>query len=141
MQLPPSLSFDARIVAAFFSTLRRRYDGFLACEPRHPSWFAPKCDRLLTDREVARVAADPAVVPDAAEPGGWEGLVYFRLHGSPKIYYSDYSDADLSSVSARIAGSAVSALTWCIFDNTALGAATANALMVVERLRKSDETR
>jgi uncharacterized protein YecE (DUF72 family) len=138
VQLPPSLAFDAGTVAAFFSTMRRRYDGLVACEPRHASWFAPEGDRLLADRAVARVAADPAVVPNAAEPGGWDGLVYYRLHGSQKIYYSEYSDAYLAELSDRIARSAASAPTWCIFDNTALGAATTDALTVFERLRSTD---
>ena len=44
--------------------------GAVACEPWHQSWFMPEADRLLRDREVARVAADPAVVPQATEPGG-----------------------------------------------------------------------
>ena len=39
--------------------------------------------RCSTDLRVARVAADPAKVPAAAEPGGWRGLAYYRLHGSP----------------------------------------------------------
>jgi uncharacterized protein YecE (DUF72 family) len=134
VQLPPSLAYDAKSVAAFFSALRRRYNGLVACEPRHASWFAPKSDRLLADWEVARVAADPAVVPVAAEPGGWDGLVYYRLHGSPKIYYSDYSDAYLSDLADRIAGSSVAVPTWCIFDNTALGAATTDALAVLEQI-------
>jgi uncharacterized protein YecE (DUF72 family) len=91
VQLPPSLAFDAGIASSFFSMLRGQYCGAVACEPWHPSWFAPEADRLLRDREVARVAADPAVVPQAAEPGGWGGLVYYRPHGSPKVYFSTYA--------------------------------------------------
>src|SRR4051812_27200106 len=56
VQLPPSLAFDARRVGAFFSAMRRRYDGPLACEPRHRTWFTPEAEALLRSSEVARVA-------------------------------------------------------------------------------------
>jgi uncharacterized protein YecE (DUF72 family) len=98
VQLPPSLAFDEGTASSFFAALRHRYGGTVACEPRHPSWFAPEADLLLSDREVARVAADPAVVPQAAEPGGWGGLVYYRLHGSPKVYHSAYPAACLDAL-------------------------------------------
>ena len=77
---------------------------------------------------MARVAADPAVVPAAAEPGGWDGLVYYRLHGSPKVYYSAYPDEYLEALAKTLVRAAKSADVWCIFDNTAAFAATANAL-------------
>ena len=134
VQLPPSLPFDDEVVGAFLDSLRRRYDGPLACEPRHASWFTPEASKRLVDSEVARVAADPAVVPQAAEPGGWGGLVYYRLHGSPKVYYSAYSDEYLQALAVTLREAANTAPTWCIFDNTAQGAATEDALAVSNRL-------
>jgi uncharacterized protein YecE (DUF72 family) len=141
VQLPPSLAFDAEVVDAFFSALRRRYTGSVTCEPRHPSWFAAEAEWLLVDQEVARVAADPAVVPLAAEPGGWGGLVYYRLHGSPQMYSSAYPTESLDALAKKLSEAAIAAPTWCIFDNTALGAATADALVVVDRLRGAGGTR
>ena len=138
VQLPPSLPFDASTAAGFFDAFRLRYEGGLACEPRHASWFTAEAERLLASRRVARVAADPAVVPEAAEPGGWDGLVYYRLHGSPKIYYSPYPAEALDALASKLAGAAVAAPVWCIFDNTALGAATEDALTVLDRLGEKD---
>ncbi|HUR55701.1 MAG TPA: DUF72 domain-containing protein, partial [Gemmataceae bacterium] len=80
VQLPPSLAFAAGVAGQFFEALRSRFDGDVVFEPRHPSWFEPAAERLVTGSRVARVAADPAVVPAAGEPGGWDGLVYYRLH-------------------------------------------------------------
>jgi uncharacterized protein YecE (DUF72 family) len=77
------------------------------------------------------------VVPAAAEPGGWGGLVYYRLHGSPKIYYSAYTDEYLESLGKTLTQAARSAEVWCIFDNTAAFAATVNALDVLGRVRTS----
>jgi uncharacterized protein YecE (DUF72 family) len=135
VQLPPSLSFEPAVVASFFADLRSRSAVPLACEPRHPSWFTLEVDDLLRDLDVARVAADPARVPEAAEPGGSRGLRYYRLHGSPKMYYSAYSEEYLAALASRLqADRAAGRTVWCIFDNTTLGAATRNALDLRSRL-------
>ena len=133
VQLPPSFAYDAALAGDFFAAFRARYDGLLACEPRHPTWFARDADDALKSARVARVAADPAIIPDAALPGGWDGFVYYRLHGSPRTYYSAYDDAALHVMAERLRSAAVPA--WCIFDNTALDAATANALDLTTLLR------
>lgn len=136
VQLPPSLRFDSSTAAAFFAMLRRRYGGAVALEPRHASWFEAGPERLLIKHKIARVAADPAKVPPAAEPGGDASTVYFRLHGSPRTYYSAYSEQYLDTLAMRLRAEAEKAdAVWCVFDNTALGAATTNALGVLRRLR------
>jgi uncharacterized protein YecE (DUF72 family) len=126
VQLPPSLVFETAVAEAFFDALRSRWDRDIACEPRNPSWFEEEADSLLADRRIARVAADPAKVPAAAEPGGWPGLAYYRLHGSPVTYRSSYDDGRLEACAQRLAAATVP--TWCIFDNTASSAATGDAL-------------
>jgi uncharacterized protein YecE (DUF72 family) len=132
VQLPPSLAFDRKVAGQFFDDLRERFPGLVACEPRHPSWFGGEAEGLLRGSRVARVAADPAVVPDARVPGGWTGLRYWRLHGSPRRYYSAYSEEELVRLADEVTG--VEGETWCIFDNTAAGAATGQALDLVARL-------
>jgi uncharacterized protein YecE (DUF72 family) len=137
VQLPPSLVYERGKVSAFFAALRERFAGLVACEPRHPTWFMAETEEALASFNIARAAADPAPAPGAADPGGWRGLVYVRLHGSPKMYYSPYSPERLDEVAGRLRSSAAAGLaTWCIFDNTALGAATADALAVLDRLSR-----
>jgi uncharacterized protein YecE (DUF72 family) len=135
VQLPPSLEFEAALAKPFFEALHSRSSAAVACEPRHPSWFTPDVEELLTRLGVARVAADPARVPAAAEPGGWSGLGYYRLHGSPKVYYSAYSEEYLDALASRLQEDAAAGRqVWCIFDNTTLGAATGNALDLLARI-------
>jgi uncharacterized protein YecE (DUF72 family) len=132
VQLPPSLAFDAALAGGFFETLRASWEGKLACEPRHPSWFARDADALLHSFRAARVAADPAPVPQAAEPGGWLGLAYWRLHGSPVTYRSSYDDGRLERYAAAMtAARGEGREVWCIFDNTASSAATGDALKLM----------
>jgi len=129
IQLPPSLHFQAATVETFLQRLRERFDHAVVCEPRHATWFTDKVDALLSCFRIARVAADPAPVPRAAEPGGWTGVVYRRLHGSPRIYYSPYPTDYLETTAQLLRDTAaVTEETWCIFDNTALGEATPDAL-------------
>jgi uncharacterized protein YecE (DUF72 family) len=131
VQLPPSFAFESEIVVSFLSELRSRFGGQLVIEPRHETWFNDEVERLLADLEIARVAADPARVPEAALPGAFDKLVYYRLHGSPRIYYSAYPQDYLEAVSTALQEHAArGAAVWCIFDNTALGAATKDALTV-----------
>lgn len=132
VQLPPKLEFDPSVAHSFFTQLKSRTMANLACEPRNESWFEAEADKLLQEHYVARVAADPALCEAAALPGGWPGLRYWRLHGSPVVYRSSYSDRIdkyaqlLSEFSVRAAES------WCIFDNTASSAATGDALALAE---------
>ena len=142
VQLPPSLAYDATTAAAFLTVLRARYAGPVAFEPRHASWFADPVARVLEAHRVGRVAADPARVPAAGEPGGWPGTIYFRLHGSPRIYYSPYDESYLDALADRLRAAATrTEPVWCIFDNTALGAATPNALGLLARLAGSSAGR
>lgn len=138
VQLPPSFAFDGAVAIPFLTALRERFDGDIVLEPRHETWFTDVVDSQLTELRIARVAADPARVPIAAEPGGWRGLHYYRLHGSPRIYYSAYSPEYLEEMSRVIAGRVSSgARVWCIFDNTALGAAARDALAVQKQLAEA----
>jgi uncharacterized protein YecE (DUF72 family) len=132
LQLPPSFAFDEERVRAFLRQLRGHTEGDLVCEPRHRSWFTAEVEQLLAEFRVARVAADPALVPAAAEPGGWPGLAYYRLHGSPRVYYSPYPPEYLATLQHRLAGR--SGTSWCIFDNTAEGWATHHALLLQREL-------
>jgi uncharacterized protein YecE (DUF72 family) len=135
VQLPPKLAFDEPTSHEFFEALRQRTDVQVACEPRHPSWSSARADRLLAKWRVSRVAADPAPWPGAGEPGGARRLAYFRLHGQPRKYYSDYDEAALASLRARVSAAWKRASeVWVIFDNTALGHALGNALAVTEAI-------
>jgi uncharacterized protein YecE (DUF72 family) len=129
VQLPPSLAFDRTVVREFWESVRVRFGGALVCEPRHASWFETSADELLTEFRVSRVAADPSILPQARLPGAHSEIVYFRLHGSPRVYYSAYGRDFLAQLAVTLdsihkAGADV----WCIFDNTAEGAAVSNAL-------------
>jgi uncharacterized protein YecE (DUF72 family) len=134
LQLPPKLAFDPALVGSSLGQLKSRTPVRIACEPRNPSWFEPPADALLERLQVARVAADPAVVPEAAVPGGWRGFSYWRLHGSPVMYRSSYADR-IPAYADRIRSETSDGReAWCMFDNTASSAATGDALELMAKL-------
>ncbi len=120
-QLPPSLAFDAAKFRTAFQTMRALDTGSIVIEPRHKSWTDPEALELLNTYAIDPVLADPAPVwpADVFVPGA----KYIRLHGKPKIYYSTYTPEEIRSFGASLMTDG-----WCIFDNTASGAAIENAL-------------
>jgi len=128
LQFAPGHPFDHGLVRDFLGTLREIYCGPIALEPRNASWFTPEADRVFREFKIARVAADPAKgSPLATMPGGAAGLRYYRLHGSPHIYWSAYDAAQIGRLAAQLLDHEAGEC-WVIFDNTAAGEALKNAL-------------
>jgi len=137
VQLPPSLAFDAASAGGFLAGLRQRHAGGVALEPRHASWFTAPADGLLKEFNIARVLADPVLFDAGRAPGGDPALVYVRLHGSPRMYYSAYAPQVLDALLVRLEHEAASdASVWCVFDNTASGAAVPDALYLARGLAR-----
>ena len=134
VQLPPSFMFDERVVSKFFALLRGIYEGAVVCEPRHASWFSASVGALLDSYRVSRVAAAPAPVPAGAVPAGWSRVAYFRLHGSPRKYWSRYDNNYIATLATTARNLSAAEEVWCMFDNTASGAAIENAWELRDRL-------
>jgi uncharacterized protein YecE (DUF72 family) len=131
VQLPPTLAFDRNEVEMFFTQLKNLAPATvrIACEPRHDTWSDEGVDDFLSSLEITRVAADPPRWDRDGSPGGDDRMAYFRLHGQPRIYYSEYDGNRLSAFTDDLmAASRSSADVWCILDNTAYGHAIGNAL-------------
>lgn len=142
IQLPPSLEIDFDLARDFFSILRERHDGGVALEARHESWFGDDAEKLLAEHRVARVAADPPRAEKDGRPGGADELAYFRLHGQPEMYRSPYRDDGLNGWLDRVREAEDSAEgeerdVWLVFDNTAEGEGTADALRARNDLKGS----
>jgi uncharacterized protein YecE (DUF72 family) len=139
VQLPPDLPFDPEVARPFFAGLRGCFDGGIVVEPREAGWFTHEADVLLSELRVARAVPDPAIVPAAAQPGGWAGTVYFRLHGSPEQAQSLYDQAFLAAMVERLRWHEKNgSYAWCIFDNTARKGAVSNALQMLRLLEAVD---
>lgn len=103
-----------------------------ALEPRSASFGCPQALEILRKYDTALVMADTAGrYPQFNEVTA--NMVYIRLHGSPRMYYSNYSDAVLATWAERIRAWAEDGhLVYCYFDNTAVGHAPVNAKSLEE---------
>jgi uncharacterized protein YecE (DUF72 family) len=102
LQLPPKFAFEPRRVGRFLELLRQRHEGPVVCEPRHATWTTESATRMLVKFRVARVAADPPRAAGLEEPGGWDGIIYYRWHGSPRPYFSPYTMEQLSGLAVKL---------------------------------------
>jgi uncharacterized protein YecE (DUF72 family) len=62
-------------------------------------------------------------------------VAYFRLHGSPRKYWSRYGDDFIATLATAARNLPAAEEVWCVFDNTASGAAIENAWELSDRLR------
>jgi uncharacterized protein YecE (DUF72 family) len=86
---------------------------------------------------IAYVDADPPIVQRSASNSSGS-IHYIRLHGSPIIYHSPYSESYIDQLARRLSGAyALGRQCWCVFDNTASGAAVDNAYSLLLKLRSA----
>ena len=135
LQLPPKLTFDRSAAGNFFNVLRERTSVKVVCEPRHPSWFGADANELFITHGITRVIADPPIVSVEHVPPSKSDTIYIRLHGSPDMYRSPYSESYLGELGQWITQQLDAGLqVWCVFDNTAEGAALGNALYLQRQI-------
>lgn len=159
-QLPPTLAFDADLLAAFFDLLPRntiaaaelagRHDERLAgrawtttdadrplrhaLEVRHPSFTDPALPGLLRAHGIGLVVADAAADwPQLREVTA--DFAYVRLHGGTELYVSGYTGEALDEWAARIREwTARGIATYAYFDNDAKVHAPRDAAALAARL-------
>lgn len=128
-QLPPSLSFDRELFISFCMNLNHSYRH--ALEIRHPSWIDTRVFEILKEHRVAFCISDTAGRYPFREAITAD-FVYIRLHGSQKLYASDYSEEELQEWGRKIRGWDME--THLYFDNDFHGFAVKNAKRLKEIL-------
>lgn len=124
IQFPKSQDFHFDHMKFFYRTIRKVFKGSVALEARNLSWMSAESVSLMKQYKISKVIADPEQCP-----GEVEGEIkYYRLHGSPEIYKSNYEDDDLNKLYEEMNHATTD--VWCIFDNTTFGHATNNAVTI-----------
>ncbi|MCX7679683.1 MAG: DUF72 domain-containing protein [Spirochaetes bacterium] len=129
IQLPPSLIFDSALVSEFLSNLPAncRY----TIEARHKSWVCDLSFSLLQQFNVAWCISDTAGRYPYCEEVSAD-FVYIRLHGSKKMYASNYTDTELTAWAEKIMRWNKTA--YCYFDNDFNAYAAHNAMKLKKML-------
>lgn len=121
IQFPGSLEFSPKI-EKLFKCVRKKFEGHIVLEPRNLSWIEKDALDLYRAYNMSKVSADPERCSSKRKLN-FSGIEYYRLHGSPELYRSSYSQKYLLDLSLKLTPK-----SWCIFDNTTFGHATENAL-------------
>jgi uncharacterized protein YecE (DUF72 family) len=128
-QLPPSLAFDRGLFIAFCQNLDKSYQHTL--EIRHPSWIDTHALEILKDHNIAFCISDTAGRYPFHEAVTAD-FVYVRLHGSKKLYASEYSLVELQEWGRKIRNWDMKVFLY--FDNDSDGFAVKNAKLLKEIL-------
>lgn len=136
VQLPPSLTFNKDVVDPFINELRSVFSNTLVLEPRHASWTSDEAIDLLAKYNISKVISDPEPCVLTKEQRTKINTVrYYRLHGSPEIYKSNYSEKFIFDLNRKVQISLQKKIpTWVIFDNTSYGYGIQNALLLKSML-------
>ena len=129
LQLPPSLSFDRDLFLSFCENLDHSYRH--ALEVRHTSWIHDNLFQILKENNIAFCISDTAGRYPYHEAISADFL-YIRLHGSQKLYASEYSEEELQEWARKILKWNMDAYIY--FDNDFQGFAVKNATRLIEIL-------
>jgi uncharacterized protein YecE (DUF72 family) len=137
LQVAPSLPYDTGLL---LDALQAFDDpGRVAVEFRHPRWYNPAIERLLSSVGAAFCNVDAPRQPMTDILTSQRA--YLRLHGHEHWYSSDYSAEDLRQI-ADLARRLVARGADCVyifFNNDIGGYAPANALLLQKLLIEPKE--
>lgn len=122
-QFPPTYDYTSEKLENIIRQLNLKFDNVL--EFRHESWWIPEVwARLAKDNITFCSVSHPklpyTVFADAP-------LIYVRLHGTPKMFYSEYAVKELTQLKNTIASNKAKK-AFVYFNNTASTAGVMNAL-------------
>ena len=127
-QLPPSLAFDQDTFQDFCSNVRI-YKHRCVFEVRHKSWLEENVLARLEESGIAFCISDTAGRHPYSEAVTAD-FVYIRLHGSRKLYASNYTEEELQVWGEKIRR--WNRETYVYFDNDFGGYAPKNAARLKE---------
>jgi uncharacterized protein YecE (DUF72 family) len=131
-QLPPSLKYQKEVMEKFLKLLPSDYLNVI--EIRHKSFHCEEFVELLKRYKVCLCFSDCA----GKYPSWYEvkttDFLYIRMHGSKKLYVSNYEEEELQELAKKIYHYNPEE-TYVYFDNTAVGYAVTNALRLKEIMK------
>jgi uncharacterized protein YecE (DUF72 family) len=121
-QLPPSYNFTPERLQNIINSLDKKFQNVV--EFRHKSWWNQEVwDTLLQNNITFCSVSYPGLPEDILTQFP---MIYIRLHGNKKLFYSGYSKEDLEKIKKAISDSSTQSFIY--FNNTAGTEGILNAL-------------
>jgi uncharacterized protein YecE (DUF72 family) len=125
-QFPPSYDYSPERLNYIISRLDLKFSNVL--EFRHKSWWIPEVWNQLVKKNITLCSASHPQLPDTVFTVS--PLIYIRLHGRPKMFYSSYTTEELAHLKDLILTNNNAAKAFVYFNNTAGTAGVLNALEI-----------
>ncbi|HYH15072.1 MAG TPA: DUF72 domain-containing protein [Flavisolibacter sp.] len=134
-QLPPHLAFSEEALERIVSQLNPSFLNVI--EFRHKSWWREDVYAFLKQKKIVFSGISYPDLPNDVISNG--NTAYYRFHGLPKLYFSDYDPAFLREVVLLIQEDTLVKKAFLYFNNTAAAAALDNARFVQEFIQSNAE--
>lgn len=123
-QLPPSYQYSQEKLHFIINQLDLKYDNVI--EFRHQSWWIPEVWDELAKNNITFCSVSHPQLPETIFTSF--PVIYIRLHGNTKMFYSSYSTPELSTINHPITENEKTKPAFIYFNNTASSAGILNAL-------------
>jgi uncharacterized protein YecE (DUF72 family) len=135
-QLPPQAVFSTDSLLRIIQQMDSAFMNVI--EFRHSSWWNKEVFDTLTDHNISFCSISYPGLPDEVIINN--RLVYYRFHGVPRLYKSEYDKKQLRRVAESISENRKVKETYIYFNNTASGAAINNALYLKNYFEKKNRS-
>ncbi|WP_293895504.1 DUF72 domain-containing protein [Flavobacterium sp.] len=123
-QFPPSYHYSQERLELIISKLNLYYNNVL--EFRHESWWMPEVENKLAENNITLCSVSHPNLPETIFMASSQ--TYFRLHGRPSMFYSDYGTVDLEKFKDLILNNNSVKKVFVYFNNTASISGILNAV-------------
>jgi uncharacterized protein YecE (DUF72 family) len=123
-QLPPTLVYSKEKLEKIISQVNPTFNNVI--EFRHESWWKKSVQTHLKKHNISFCGVSfPKISFD--DPVINTPTCYYRFHGVPKLFYSEYDEAFIKKIYTQIAQNKKLTTAYIYFNNTASLAALHNA--------------
>lgn len=136
VQLPPQFYYSEANLEKLVYQLHPSFNNVV--EFRHESWWRPDVQKILEENNISfcgvsfpKISHDDAVINVP--------LSYYRFHGVPKLFYSEYDKTFIEKIFSQFRKSRKAEQVFIYFNNTASLAALHNARHLQELVIKHSD--
>lgn len=134
-QLPAKLVYDEDVLNRIVESIDNKFINVV--EFRHESWWKKEVREKLTEHRIIFCGVSHPDLPDELVVNGPD--IYYRFHGVPKLYYSEYPLKTMKAMARKLQHATIKH-AYIYFNNTANAAAIHNADQLTEMLKRNDES-
>jgi uncharacterized protein YecE (DUF72 family) len=124
-QFPPKFIYTEERLQLLINNVKTGCKNVV--ELRDKSWWDKKIFNILKDHNIIFSGISHPGLPVHQEPVFNNSIAYYRFHGIPTLFYSEYSEAALKAIADQIRKKKTVKEVFVYFNNTATSAAIKNA--------------